>query len=301
MLFVTWECASFFCNNYCKRLHRVDPWSNLEHWSVLLQGRLYLVLLFAEPIYGSPAKILCTHHAAIGHAAPLCVLLVYTHCLIAVPPSRDGVCPGYEWPAGQVPGGDWLWGRRLLDVWTLHEGQENWLHGGLHDEESWWDYPSALCFASCFKQDFHFLWWASSYSQDYLVVLYKSVVNFYVCMYVHMYVSMYVLCGQLYVPLSTYWGSSIYNVCKLLLTVLSLPPALVKKLISEIDKDLYEFFESSECHDYLFCHRWLLLDFKREFPFQDSLRIFEVSSRVQSLACGELSISLLQVFWRLHM
>ena len=59
---------------------------------------------------------------------------------------------------------------------------------------------------------------------------------------------------------------------------LSLSPtlALVKKLIAEIDKDLYHFFESSECHDYLFCHRWLLLDFKREFPFQDSLRIFEV-------------------------
>jgi hypothetical protein len=52
--------------------------------------------------------------------------------------------------------------------------------------------------------------------------------------------------------------------------------ALVKKLISEIDEDLFQFFEASECHDYLFCHRWLLLDFKREFEFQDSLRIFEV-------------------------
>ena len=57
---------------------------------------------------------------------------------------------------------------------------------------------------------------------------------------------------------------------------LSLLIALVKKLISEIDEDLFQFFEASECHDYLFCHRWLLLDFKREFVFQDSLRIFEV-------------------------
>ena len=48
------------------------------------------------------------------------------------------------------------------------------------------------------------------------------------------------------------------------------PLALVKKLISEIDQDLYQFFERSECHDYLFCHRWLLLDFKREFNFEDS-------------------------------
>jgi hypothetical protein len=62
--------------------------------------------------------------------------------------------------------------------------------------------------------------------------------------------------------------------------------ALVKKLISEIDRDLYQFFESSECHDYLFCHRWLLLDFKREFAFQDSLRIFEVSSSFRE--CGNL-------------
>ena len=65
---------------------------------------------------------------------------------------------------------------------------------------------------------------------------------------------------------------------RLLSLSLLLLSALVRKLISEIDRDLYQFFESSECHDYLFCHRWLLLDFKREFTFQDSLRIFEVSS-----------------------
>ena len=31
--------------------------------------------------------------------------------------------------------------------------------------------------------------------------------------------------------------------------------------LCEIDRD---FFEASKCHDYLFCHCWLLLDFKRE-------------------------------------
>ena len=31
--------------------------------------------------------------------------------------------------------------------------------------------------------------------------------------------------------------------------------ALVKKLIYEIDLKLYNFFDSSECRDYLFCHR----------------------------------------------
>ena len=36
------------------------------------------------------------------------------------------------------------------------------------------------------------------------------------------------------------------------------PPhtALVKKLIEEIDQELFQFFEGSECKDYLFCHRY---------------------------------------------
>ena len=67
-------------------------------------------------------------------------------------------------------------------------------------------------------------------------------------------------------------------------TSLSLLTALVKKLISEIDEDLFHFFEASEYHDYLFCHRWLLLDFKREFVFQDSLRIFEAGTDLVSRA-----------------
>ena len=32
--------------------------------------------------------------------------------------------------------------------------------------------------------------------------------------------------------------------------------ALVKKLIEEIDQELFQFFEGSECKDYLFCHRY---------------------------------------------
>lgn len=52
--------------------------------------------------------------------------------------------------------------------------------------------------------------------------------------------------------------------------------ALVKSLIHEVDEALFDFFERSECKDYLFCHRWLLLDFKREFDLEDSLRMFEV-------------------------
>ncbi|XP_064387949.1 TBC1 domain family member 17-like [Halichondria panicea] len=52
--------------------------------------------------------------------------------------------------------------------------------------------------------------------------------------------------------------------------------AFVKNLVREVDRELYGFFDKSDCRDYLFMHRWLLLDFKREFPFEEALRIFEV-------------------------
>lgn len=53
---------------------------------------------------------------------------------------------------------------------------------------------------------------------------------------------------------------------------------IVRELVQEMDPELYEFFEETECRDYLFCHRWLLLSFKREFEMEDSLRVFEVIS-----------------------
>ncbi|XP_011405709.2 PREDICTED: TBC1 domain family member 15-like [Amphimedon queenslandica] len=53
---------------------------------------------------------------------------------------------------------------------------------------------------------------------------------------------------------------------------------LVPMLLKEMDEELHKFFQESECNDYLFCHRWLLLDFKREFSFSDSLRLLEVIS-----------------------
>ena len=37
--------------------------------------------------------------------------------------------------------------------------------------------------------------------------------------------------------------------------LLSAYPELVKNLLEELDKPLYEFFEVSECSDFLFCHR----------------------------------------------
>ncbi|XP_052820705.1 TBC1 domain family member 15-like [Mya arenaria] len=53
---------------------------------------------------------------------------------------------------------------------------------------------------------------------------------------------------------------------------------LVRKLLLEMDKPLLEHLENHELGDLLFCHRWLLLGFKREFSFLDSLRVFEILS-----------------------
>ncbi|XP_050398750.1 uncharacterized protein LOC126816353 isoform X2 [Patella vulgata] len=53
---------------------------------------------------------------------------------------------------------------------------------------------------------------------------------------------------------------------------------LVKMLLGEIDPYLLKHFEVHELGNLFFCHRWLLLGFKREFSFQDSLRCFEILS-----------------------
>ena len=31
---------------------------------------------------------------------------------------------------------------------------------------------------------------------------------------------------------------------------------IVRELVQEMDPELYEFFEETECRDYLFCHRY---------------------------------------------
>lgn len=50
----------------------------------------------------------------------------------------------------------------------------------------------------------------------------------------------------------------------------------VKSLLEEVDSGMFRFLKASECQDFLFCHRWILLDFKREFELEDSIRLFEI-------------------------
>lgn len=42
------------------------------------------------------------------------------------------------------------------------------------------------------------------------------------------------------------------------------------------DADFYAYLKSQQADDLLFCYRWLLLEMKREFAFEDSLRMLEV-------------------------
>lgn len=42
------------------------------------------------------------------------------------------------------------------------------------------------------------------------------------------------------------------------------------------DPEFFEYLKSHQADDLLFCYRWLLLEMKREFAFEDSLRMLEV-------------------------
>ncbi|KAK3103717.1 hypothetical protein FSP39_021297, partial [Pinctada imbricata] len=47
-------------------------------------------------------------------------------------------------------------------------------------------------------------------------------------------------------------------------------------LLRIYDPDLFTYLQDINAHDLFFCYRWLLLELKREFPFDDSLYMLEV-------------------------
>ncbi|CAM1301027.1 Uncharacterised protein g2863 [Pycnogonum litorale] len=53
---------------------------------------------------------------------------------------------------------------------------------------------------------------------------------------------------------------------------------LLEDLLKVTDPDLYEYIKSSDIGNLTFCHRWLLLMFKRDFDADDGLKIFEIIS-----------------------
>ncbi|XP_071489030.1 TBC1 domain family member 15-like [Diadema antillarum] len=52
----------------------------------------------------------------------------------------------------------------------------------------------------------------------------------------------------------------------------------LKKLLEEVDQPLLTHLTMCDMGDLMFCHRWLLLCFKREFEFDQCLQIFEIIS-----------------------
>lgn len=52
--------------------------------------------------------------------------------------------------------------------------------------------------------------------------------------------------------------------------------SLVGKLLEEMDPELSKFLESVDLGHLVFCHRWLILCFKREFKYEESLQLFEI-------------------------
>ncbi|PKA47841.1 hypothetical protein AXF42_Ash019852 [Apostasia shenzhenica] len=48
------------------------------------------------------------------------------------------------------------------------------------------------------------------------------------------------------------------------------------KLVELLDRPLHNYFEQADCLNYFFCFRWILIQFKREFKFEQIMHIWEV-------------------------
>ncbi|XP_075165451.1 uncharacterized protein LOC142237879 [Haematobia irritans] len=69
--------------------------------------------------------------------------------------------------------------------------------------------------------------------------------------------------------------------------------AHLTEALSYYDSDFWEYLKAQQADDLLFCYRWLLLELKREFPFEDALRMLEVqwsSLKYETSADKELKL-----------
>ncbi|GMQ07097.1 hypothetical protein CsSME_00051440 [Camellia sinensis var. sinensis] len=48
------------------------------------------------------------------------------------------------------------------------------------------------------------------------------------------------------------------------------------KLVELLDSPLHNYFKQNDCLNYFFCFRWVLIQFKREFEFERTMRLWEV-------------------------
>ncbi|KAK4854105.1 hypothetical protein QYF36_018939 [Acer negundo] len=50
----------------------------------------------------------------------------------------------------------------------------------------------------------------------------------------------------------------------------------LSKLAELLDSPLHNYFKQNDCLNYFFCFRWLLIQFKREFEYEETMRLWEV-------------------------
>ncbi|KAG6478325.1 hypothetical protein ZIOFF_061761 [Zingiber officinale] len=50
----------------------------------------------------------------------------------------------------------------------------------------------------------------------------------------------------------------------------------LSKLVELLDSPLHSYFEQKDCLNYFICFRWILIQFKREFEYENILRLWEV-------------------------
>ncbi|XP_017013486.2 uncharacterized protein [Drosophila takahashii] len=71
--------------------------------------------------------------------------------------------------------------------------------------------------------------------------------------------------------------------------------AHLTEALSFYDPEFWEYLKSQQADDLLFCYRWLLLELKREFPFEDALRMLEVQwSSLRYRSGGEIELPLFE-------
>ncbi|KAL5539772.1 hypothetical protein UlMin_045150 [Ulmus minor] len=50
----------------------------------------------------------------------------------------------------------------------------------------------------------------------------------------------------------------------------------ISKLVELLDSPLHNYFKNHDCLNYFFCFRWVLIQFKREFEYEKTMRLWEV-------------------------
>ncbi|MFS7917242.1 putative small G signaling modulator, Rab-binding protein [Helianthus anomalus] len=50
----------------------------------------------------------------------------------------------------------------------------------------------------------------------------------------------------------------------------------LSKLVELLDSPLHDYFKQNDCLNFFFCFRWILIQFKREFEYETTLRLWEV-------------------------